>query len=409
MHLTAQARIFLPGEDVFRKPTFWDKVGSFFGGEADLRTGEIQLTQDVLALTEQIQQALGLAKIKNAVTLVIDQDVIYQDLDDIDNDADLLVKAARENAPRFIRGFQVLRAVFEHEADGLHALIEITVRAKAKKTEPTATVSVGARIQELRPKEDESLEDAKERIGRALGNAQLVPTYRNALNNLMNKIGAGLQRVFASGRVEVDPADAQVVRPSGQDVRALGQSGGEQRDADLLGAPNYPGRGGYGPYYDPWCTYYRDPMDTFVNLMILDALISPHRSWGYGPGWLGSQWSSYGAPVTVINYNGQAYGNASDALSYSDRLGNVHDTANMDFEAAHWDDSQMASYDAGDSSWGTGGGNGTFDCAGGSSGGFDCAGADSGSSDCSADCSSDCSWDCSSDCSSDCSFDCGGD
>ena len=244
MHLTAQARIFLPGEDVFRKPTFWDKIGGFFGGEADLRTGEIQLTQGVLALTEQVQQALALAKIRNAVTLVIDTDVIYQDVDDLEDDADLLVKAARDNADRFARGFQVLRAVFEHEVDGLHALIEITVRAKAKKAEPIATVSVGARIQELRPKDGESLDDAKERIGKALGNAQLVPTYRNALNNLMNKIGAGLQRVFASGHVEVDPADAQVVRPSGQDVRALGQSGGNQRDADLRskvrGAMIYP-------------------------------------------------------------------------------------------------------------------------------------------------------------------------
>lgn len=408
MRLTAQARIFLPGEDVFRKPTFWDKVGSFFGGEADLRTGEIQLTQDVLALTEQVQQALALAKIKNAVTLVVDQDVLYQDLEDRDNDADLLVNAARDNAERFGKGFQVLRAVFEHEADGLHSLIEITVRAKAKKTEPTATVSVGARIQELRPKDGESLEDAKERIGKALGNAQLVPTYRNALNNLMNKIGAGLQRVFASGRVEVDAADAQLVRPSGQDVRDLGQNGSSQRDANLRGAPVYPGRGGYGPYYDPWGTYYYDPMDTFVNLMILDAVMHPHYSWGYGPGWLGSQWSSYGAPVTIINYNGQAYGDASDALSYEDRMGSVHDAANMDFNAAHWDDSTMASYDAGDSSWGGGGGNNTFDCAGGDSGGtFDCAGTDCASSDCSSDCTSDCSWDCSSDCSSDCSWDCG--
>lgn len=411
MRMTAQARIFLQGEEVFRKPSFWDKVGSFFGGEMDLRTGEIQVTQDVLALTEQIQKALGLAKVTNAVSLVVDNDVIFQDLEDRKNDAEMLVQAARENAPRFMQGFQTLRAVFEHEADGLHSLIEVTVRAKAKKTEATAIVAIGSRIEELRPKDEEPLEKAKQRIGKALANTQLVPTYQNVLNAFVQKLGASLQRVFATARVEVDPVNTQVVRPSGKDVRELGEDG-DVREASLRDTPMF-GRRAYGPYYDPWGTYYYDPMDTFVNLMVLDALVSPHRGWGYGPGYLGGAWSGYGAPVTIINYNGHAYGSANDVLSYSDQLGGVHETANLDFNAAHWDDSALASYDAADSKWGGGGDNSTFDCAGGGDSGgggsFDCASSDCASNDCSSDCSSDCSWDCSSDCSSDCSYDCSSD
>ena len=91
MRLTAQARVFLAGEDVFRQPTFWDKVQGMFGSDVDLRTGEVRVTQDVLALAEQIQRALLLAKVDNAVSLVIDNDVIFEDTEEREHDANLLV------------------------------------------------------------------------------------------------------------------------------------------------------------------------------------------------------------------------------------------------------------------------------------------------------------------------------
>lgn len=415
MRLTAQARIYLPGEDVFRKPTFWDNVKGLFGSDVDLRTGEARVTRDVLALTEQIQQGLAKAGITNAVSLVIDTDVVYQDIEGVPDDAELLVLAMRRAHTRFSQGFGVLRAVFEHEAQGLHSLIEVTVRAVHKKTEPTATVAVGSRILELRPADGEDIEAAKDRIGRALGNAQLVPTYRSILTSQMQSLQNGLQRVFAGGQVELDAVDAQVVRPSGQDLRALGADP-TSRHADLREVPVYPRAGYYGAGYDPWGTYYRDPMDTFVNLMIIDAMLSPRPYWGYGPGFLGSHWSSYGSPVQVINYNGAPICDADQIGDHASQFSAAAQIADSDFSTATWDDRELASYDAQDSNWNQYGSGSSsndasnaFDCAGYDSassdgGSFDCVGsADCAASDCSWDCSSDCSWDCSSDCSSDCS------
>ena len=416
MRLTAQARIYLPGEDVFRKPTFWDNVKGMFGSDVDLRTGETRVTRDVLALTEQIQQGLALAGITNAVSLVVDTDVIYQDIDGVPNDAGLLVAAMRRASSRFSQGFNVLRAVFELEAQGLHSLIEVTVRAVHKKTEPSATVAVGSRILELRPADGEDIEAAKDRIGKALGNAQLVPTYRGILTSQTQTLQAALQRVFANGQVELDPVDAQVVRPSGADVRALGQDS-TSRHPDLRDVPVYPRAGYYGAGYDPWGTYYRDPMDTFVNLMIIDAMLSPRSYWGYGPGFLGSHWSSYGAPVNIINYNGSPICSADQIGDHAAQFSAAAQIADSDFSTAQWDDRALAGYDAQDSNWSqyssgsaSNDAANTFDCAGyddkPGTGSFDCAGAaDCAASDCSWDCSSDCSWDCSSDCSSDCGGD----
>lgn len=405
MRLTGQGRVHLSGgEEVFRKPGMWDKVKFFFGSDVDLRTGELQLTRDVLRLTEQIQKGLLAAGIDNAVSLVIDTDVVYADDADRKNDADLLVQAMRSAHGRFAAGFETLRAVFEHEGNGLHTLIEVTVRAKHEKEQPAATIAMGSRILELRPKQGEAIEAAKDRIGKRLGDAQLVATYKQLLGTFSETVRTGLQRSFPDGRVEMDEPSLQVVKPSGDEVRDLGQSRDERR-ASLRSTPSYPRAGYYGPNYDPWNTYYRDPMDTFVNLMVLDAMISPRAHWGYPAGHLGGSWAHYGAGVHVTNYNGSPICDADQMMLHSDQFSGISDVVELDFDAAVWDDDVMDIYEPEETSWdGYGGDDGgtSFDCAGyeSASTSFDC------SSDCSWDCSSDCSWDCSSDCSFDCSSDC---
>lgn len=407
MRLTAQARVFFAvGEEVFRKPSFWDKFKTMLGSDVDLRTGELTLAGNALATVEQVQQAFAVAKITNAVSLVVDRDIVFQDLENRDNDADMLARAARASAGRLSQPFDVVRIVFEHEKAGLHSLIEATVRGKYKQTEAAVTVAIGSRITELRPQEDEDMEVAKERIGKALGNTNLVPTYKAVLDELVGRMETALSRVFAGARIEVDHADVQVVKPSRDDVQALAD-GATLRDASLRSTPYYSPGFRYGAYYDPWGTYYYDPMDTFVNLMVLDAIMSPRHHWGYGPGYLGSSWSSYGAPVTIINYNGHPYGTADHIDSFSNQMGDIGGVVNQDWSSASFSDGWLSSYDADNSSFDSGSGGGSWDCAdaGGGGGG--------GSSDCSFDCTSDTSFDCASsdcswDCSSDCSSDCGG-
>ena len=136
MRLVSQGRIYLPGEQVFRAPRMWDKVKHFFGSEMDLRTGEQLLTRDALSLTESVQSGFALAGIDNAVSLVVDTDVVFQDTEGNEADADMLVQAMRTAHERFSAGFETLRAVFEVEQHGMHALIELTIKAKTAKDNP---------------------------------------------------------------------------------------------------------------------------------------------------------------------------------------------------------------------------------------------------------------------------------
>lgn len=406
MRLVAQGRIYLPGEQVFREPRFWDKVKHFLGGEMELATGEQQLTRTGLALTEQVQGGLARAGVDNAVSLVVDTDVVFQDNDGVAGDAEMLVAAMRTAHDRFDAGFATLRAVFEHATGGLHALIEVTVKMQHPADAPAATIAIGARADELRPQEGETMEAARERIGKRLADAALVPTYKNLLADFCSRLQQGLATSFPRGRVEMDQPELAVVRPSAAEIQDAAQDR-DQRRASLRSSPAYPRGGYYGPYYDPWGTYYRDPMDTFVNLMILDAMISPRHGWGYGAGTLGSSWGHYGTNVHVIHSSGTPICDASQIDSYGNQLGGVGEVADLDFDTATWDDSVMSGYEPQSTSWssvGSGSDNSSFDCVGysdtSSSSSWDC------SSDCSFDCSSDCSWDCSSDCSWDCSSDC---
>jgi hypothetical protein len=408
MRLTAQARVYLQsGEEVFRKPSFWDKMKTFVGSDVDLRTGELSIAGNALAMCEQVQQAFRVAKVTNAVSLTMDREILYQDLEDRADDADLLITAARRSASMFSQPFEAIRMVFEHEAGGVHSLIEATVRSKYKTNEPAVIVAIGGRITSLRPTEGEDQEAAKDRIGKALADQNLVPAAKAMLDALLANLEMGLSRAFAGARIDSDHADIQVVKPSRDELKDM-HGNFDHRDAWLRDQPTYSSGWSYGSYYDPWSRYYRDPMDTFVNLMVLDAIMHPRPYWGYGPGYLGSSWSSYGAPVTVINYNGHPYGTADHINSFQGQLGDVGAVSNLDWSSASWDDSQLSGYDANASSFDQySGGNagGSWDCAGGASSGggtssdcsFDCT------SDCAFDCaSSDCSWDCSSDCSSDC-------
>ena len=394
MRLTAQARLFLPGEPVFRDPTFMDKLRSALGGDPDRRTGEIALTRSAIMLTEQIRQALGRAGIDNAVTLLADDDVLFVDADGTPGDADLLVNAVRESAGRFERGFEVIRAVFEHAEHGMELLIEVTVNRVHKMEDPSATFALSGRLQTLRPLPGEDTEHARERIAKQLADADVVATGVRELSALVGRLEKGAVEAFPRAIVETDDAAAMVVRPDAAQLRAAGATMGvAERGVQYDDSARR-----VGVYYDPWPVYYRDPLDTWVNLMVLDAMTSPYHM--HSGGQLGDAWLARGVDVAVVNSRGVAICSASEVDAYEDNFTGVHDVAELDFNSGSWSDESLSFYEDSEKTWSD------WDCTAPAAS-WDCSSSSSSSTswDCSSDCSYDCSSDCSYDCSSDCSWD----
>lgn len=405
MRLTAQARIFLPGEEVFRDPGLFDKISHFLGGDVDLRTGELALTVSALALTEQIREALRSAGIHNAVCLVVDDDVVFTDKFGTEDDADLLVKAMRNAAGRFERGFEKLRAVFEHSTSGIDTLLEVAIERTHRKEDPSATFALGARIEALRPQADEPIEGARDRIGQLLSDKNLPVRARAALTALVQDIERGCLAAFPRGIVEADEAQVSMRKPSTDDVRYLQVQGWLEgnRRPQLLPDPSWSNTSSI--FYDPWLTYYADPIDTWGTLHVMRAMTDPDPAWGYKPGSLGDKWHSVGVDLPVLTAQGHVLVNGRNVgdQGAKDYFSGASEVANLDFSTGQWDDDALDLYDKGEIKH-----NPSWDCStssssassGNSSSSWDC------SSDCSWDCSSDCSWDCSSDCSWDCSSDC---
>ena len=406
MRLTAQARIYLPGEEVFREPGFFDKVRHFLGSDVDLRTGELALTREALLLTEQIRAALGKAGIHNAVTLVVDDDVVFSDTEGIPNDPYLLVRAMRDAAARFQRGFDKLRAVFEHGEAGIETLLEVTVERVHRKEDPSATFAFGSRIKQLRPQPGESIEFARERIGKLLGDQNVVLTAQTALSDLVARVERGCLEAFPRGIVEADPAEVSLRKPGVDDVQAMMSGFDAATDRQPALGSDFRWINASSVYYDPWLVYYNDPVDTWATLHVLHAMTNPAPSWGYGAGALGDRWNSAGVPLPVMNAKGDALtegryvGDPGQASYFS----GVDAVADLDFDTGLWEDESLELYKIGEEA------SGSWDCTASTLASSDSSSTSSWdcSSDCSSDCSYDCSWDCSSDCSWDCSSDCSG-
>ena len=82
MRLIGQIQITMANaETVHREPGFWDKLKRGFGGKIDLDTGEVRVALEATAMVDQVKRAFGRLGIDNAVSLVIDDTIIFQDIE----------------------------------------------------------------------------------------------------------------------------------------------------------------------------------------------------------------------------------------------------------------------------------------------------------------------------------------
>src|SRR6185436_8939746 len=120
MRLHGVIELSVPGERVLRAPNLWDKVKRAFGGEPDLATGKVKSALEATAVVEAARAALRRLGASNAVSLVIDDQVLFQDKEGRPGDLGDLFLAFHENAVVFGGGFSLLRLAVEHEEAGLH-------------------------------------------------------------------------------------------------------------------------------------------------------------------------------------------------------------------------------------------------------------------------------------------------
>lgn len=321
MRLQAAIDVHLPAEAVLRSPTLWDRAMRAFGGRLDLSTDRARAGIAATDVVDQVRRAIGRLGVTNAISLVVDDQVIFKDEAGRPDDIGDLVIAMSEHAPVFGAGFRTLRMAVEHEEGGLHAVVEAVAQTEHRKDEPTVAVRVGARLRALETRPGEEAEQYRARIEPLLRDPALLESHRRQFGAWTGRLADSIRAAFPEGRVEERAAEATVVRPT-RDGRA---------PAVDRRPPQHPG-------YDPYVAHYQSPFDGLLAGLMIGSFMS-------GP---------FTPHVTVLSASGMPIGTAEEVAHDPDSLGVADVGAGSDTDAGGGDEGGGGVDEGGD--WGGDGG-----------------------------------------------------
>jgi hypothetical protein len=351
MRLVGTIAIHLNGSLITRQPTFWEKLKQGLGGKVDLTTDRVKVELEATALVDQVRKALERLGVDNALSLVIDDTVIYQDTAGKPGDLPDLVIALSEHASIFGRGFKEMRFAAEREEAGLHLVIETVARTEHSAGKPSAIVSVGGRLRALEPRPGEAAEQYQQRVQPLVKDPTAFETARLQFESFVARLVGVLQTAMPEARVEEVRSEARLVKAP------------ERAPAERPAAPLEPTH----PAYDPFMVYYPSPMGMVLDAMIISSLM---HSFAPSPA------------ILVVNPVGQTLGSVDEVASDPGRLdddytaadvGGADDGAGSD-DVAGADDDDAGGWDDGDGGGADDGGGGVDDGGGGvddGGGGFD--------------------------------------
>jgi hypothetical protein len=238
-------------QEILRQPNWWEKVRKAFGDDPNLGSGQAQSALEATVLVEVARDALRSIGASNAISLVIDDTVLFHDRDGASDDMGDLFLAFHDNSSVFGEGFREIRLAVEHEEAGIHIVIEIQARGQHAVGVPAVRIIISGRAVALTPKRGEDAEDYRKRAEPFANNPQAIETMRVQFQGFVARLRDAVASAMPTGTIEVADSDVRIARPS---KTAL-----VQRDEVSPGARNY----------DPYNNYY----PAAAGSMMIDAMI----------------------------------------------------------------------------------------------------------------------------------------
>ena len=271
MKLSGVIAVRVAGEVVLRQPRFWDKVKRAFGGEPDLRTGATRAALEAGAVVDAVRDALTTLGATNAVSLVVDDLVLFQDRAGRPDDLGDLFLAFHEQSAAIGGAFGLLRLAVEHVEAGLHLVIEVQARGEHPVDEPAVRVVIGGRVQAFEQRRDESAAAYRARIEPLTKVRATIEVARLQFDSFVVRVRDAIAAAMPEATATVARAEVQVRRP--------GQT------PTTTPPPT-------APAYDPYWAYYPSPLWMVTDVLLWTAI-----------------WSMAMTPdVTIVNYAGDAIG-----------------------------------------------------------------------------------------------------
>lgn len=255
MRLQAALRLRLPHEAIPREASIWQRIRGAFGARVDLDGDRGRPLLQAIAIVDQGRTALKRLGITNAVSLVVDDTVLYSDVDGKQDDLGDLVLAMSEYSPVVSSSFRYIRFAVEHEEAGLHFVVETHAVGEHPIEEPAATIHVGARVVDLEAKLGETAEAYRERVTRLIAREGWLDGCRRQFEAFVARLGDSFRAAFPEGQLAEEGVVAKVVRP-----------------ADGAPSPRHLGPG--HPGYDPHAYYYPSPLEPMLSGLMLSMFLT---------------------------------------------------------------------------------------------------------------------------------------
>lgn len=255
MRLQATLRLQLPAEAILRERTVWDRIRGAFGGKVDLTSDRVRPLLQATAVVDQSRAALKRLKVDNAVSLIVDDTVLFSDVEGKPDDLGDLMLAMSEYAPVLGSTFRFVRFAAEHSEAGLHHVIEIHALGEHPRSDPAASIYVGARIEELEPRPGEAADAYRERVTPLVGREGWIDGYRHQFESFVARLGDAMRAAFPEATVVEERPEAKVVRPT---------------DGAAPTTPPAPGHRAY----DPHAHYYPSPYEPMISGLMLGMFLT---------------------------------------------------------------------------------------------------------------------------------------
>lgn len=254
MKLYGTIAVHVQAADILRAPKFFEKVRKAFGGKPDLRTGKMRAAIEATALVEASRDALKRLGATNAVSMVIDDTVLFHDRDGKEDDLGDLFLAFHDNSSVFGEGFDELRLAVEHREAGLHIVIEVQARTEHAAGAPAIRIIASGRVEALTPRKGEDAEAYKKRAEPIASDGKALEMYRLQFESFVERIEEAIAAAMPTAKAEVERAEARIVRPEGKEGEQA-----QQPDAR---------------YYDPYIAYYPSPLGFAAEMLMWSAVFS---------------------------------------------------------------------------------------------------------------------------------------
>ncbi len=254
MKLYGTIAVHVQAADILRAPKFFERFKKAFGKKPDLRTGKVRAAIEATALVEASRDALRRLGATNAVSLVIDDTVLFHDTDGQPDDLGDLFLAFHDNSSVFGQGFDELRLAVEHREAGLHIVLEVQARSVHAVGAPAIRIIASGRVEALTPKPGEDADAYRKRAEPIAGDAKALEMFRVQFESFVERVREAVAAAMPTARAETDLAEARIVRPDGK----------QQEQAQQ---PN-------AAYYDPYIAYYPSPLGFAAEMLMWSAMFS---------------------------------------------------------------------------------------------------------------------------------------